>query len=392
MISFIHFLAEEATEEKLKHLEHAEDHPINAGAAGFTHSLNTLYGIHNALTGHKKSKVTMSSKWDGSPSVVFGHNPENNRFFVTTKSAFNKNPKINYSEEDIERNHGHAPGLVSKLKHALTHLPKVTPPHGVFQGDLMYAKDDNDVSETDKEYRFKPNTITYSTKKDSKEGAKVKNSKLGIVVHTKYEGNSFNDLKAKYNADTSDFASHNDVHLISPRVDTKQVNYDEASRGAFKKHMSAALQLHQKMKDYSHLNGVQDHIKTYINSTVVSGDQPSFEGFTKHVESRLSKHVSSFKTPAKREEALNTVREIGSRLHSNSQRFNDTFRIHNHLQQAKNVLVRTLSSTHGDYGHSIGNQPSKPEGHVAVINNRPTKLVDRSEFSRNNFLKGAMHK
>ena len=65
--------------------------------------------------------------------------------FVASKSAFNKNPKINYTHEDIEKNHGHAPGLVSKLKAALDHLPKVTKPGKVYQGDFMYHKDDGDV-------------------------------------------------------------------------------------------------------------------------------------------------------------------------------------------------------------------------------------------------------
>jgi hypothetical protein len=38
------------------------------------------------------------------------------------------------------------------------------------------------------------------------------------------------------------------------------------------------------------------------------------------------------------------------------------------------------------YKHTIAGQKVKPEGFVAVRNNRPTKFVDRSEFSRANFL------
>ena len=118
-----YLITESAEEEKLKHLEHAEDHVINAGKEGFKHAFNTLHGVHTALT-KKKSEVSVSHKFDGSPSIVFGHNPENGRFFVASKSAFNVNPKLNYSLSDIDKNHGHAPGLVSKLKAALRHLPK----------------------------------------------------------------------------------------------------------------------------------------------------------------------------------------------------------------------------------------------------------------------------
>ena len=83
----------------------------------------------------------VTTKYDGSPSIVFGTHPETGRFFVASKSAFNKDPKINYTPEDIERNHGHAPGLVEKLKGALEHLPKIMPRNGgVYQGDLMYKK------------------------------------------------------------------------------------------------------------------------------------------------------------------------------------------------------------------------------------------------------------
>ena len=129
MINFELFLIESSNEEKLKHLEHAEDHPINAGAQGYEHAHNTLKGIHDALRGHS-SKVSVSTKYDGSPSVVFGYHPENKRFFIASKSAFSKDPKINYTHADIEKNHGHAPGLVAKLKTGLTHLPKVTPQEG----------------------------------------------------------------------------------------------------------------------------------------------------------------------------------------------------------------------------------------------------------------------
>ena len=38
-----------------------------------------------------------------------------------------------------------------------------------------------------------------------------------------------------------------------------------------------------------------------------------------------------------------------------------------------------------DYKHSINGKAAKPEGFVAVINNRPTKFVDREEFSKANF-------
>ena len=150
MLTFQSFLKEETEGGELKHIHHAEDRPLMHGHAGFEHAHDALMKAHaNMTAGAKSSNLTM--KYDGSPSIVFGHHPTNGKFFVATKSAFNKNPKINHTEADIERNHGHAPGLVTALKHALKHLSKVTPKTGVYQGDLMHHADTKVLKE---EYLF----------------------------------------------------------------------------------------------------------------------------------------------------------------------------------------------------------------------------------------------
>jgi hypothetical protein len=121
MMQFNLYLTE-ASEEKLTHLEHAEDHVINDGMEGFAHAYHNLEDVKDQVNG-KKNKTKIATKYDGSPSIVFGHHPETGAFFVASKSVFNKDPKLNYTPEDIEKNHGHAPGLVQKLKQALEHLP-----------------------------------------------------------------------------------------------------------------------------------------------------------------------------------------------------------------------------------------------------------------------------
>ena len=59
-------------------------------------------------------------------------------------------------------------------------------------------------------------------------------------------------------------------------------------------------------------------------------------------------------------------------------------KLHKHIQDAKNVLVKSIAAT-PKFEHSVNGNPVKPEGAVAVINNRPTKLNDRLEFNRLNF-------
>ena len=60
--------------------------------------------------------------------------------------------------------------------------------------------------------------------------------------------------------------------------------------------------------------------------------------------------------------------------------------LHKHLQAAKDVLTNSLSS-HAEFDHHIRGKKTKPEGFVVVRNNRPTKFVDRKEFSAANFNK-----
>ena len=372
-----------ASEEKLTHLEHAEDHHINAGAEGFNHAFDTLHQTHELLAG-RKSKASVSLKLDGSPSIVFGTHPETGKFFVASKSAFNATPKLNYTAEDIEKNHGHAPGLVSKLKAALQHLPKVSPKEGVFQGDFMYHKDDGDVRSEGGKHHFTPNTISYSIPHGHEEGKKIDKAKIGVAIHTAYKGPTLGSMKAEYNADTSSFKDHPDVHLISPKVDHKSLTYSNKAQEEFKKHMSMALEAHGQHKNYDHLTGHQDHLKTYINSTVRDGTSPSLEGYHAHVRRHYEKKAAGVKGEAAKQRHLATGEELVNQSSKKSKLFNATLAVHQHLQKAKNVLNKVLSSK-TTYGHHVGGKEVKPEGFVTVINNRPSKIVDRDEFSRLNF-------
>ena len=46
-MSFKHFLLEAASEERLQHLEHLEDHLIHGGASGFAHAMHNLNDVHD---------------------------------------------------------------------------------------------------------------------------------------------------------------------------------------------------------------------------------------------------------------------------------------------------------------------------------------------------------
>ena len=62
-----------------------------------------LKSLQKMLVGNSSKKVNVTVKWDGA-LIVCGIDPENNKFFVGTKSVFNRTPKINYTVSDINRN------------------------------------------------------------------------------------------------------------------------------------------------------------------------------------------------------------------------------------------------------------------------------------------------
>ena len=383
MTSFRNFLAEEVDEKVLKHLEHAEDHVINAGNEGFSHAFHNLKDVHDRLSG-KSNDTRITMKYDGSPSVVFGRHPQTGRFFVASKSVFNKNPKINYTEEDIQRNHGHAPGLVAKLKAALHHLPKVTPKKGVFQGDIMHTPED--VHENDGRVHFTPNTITYSAPSNSAHGKAAKRAKVGVAVHTKYNGKTLEDMQAEYAPNLDEFAAHHDVHLISTDHDLSQIKYTPQQREKFAKAMSMAAAHNKRAKPetYEAIKGHEIPLKTYINHTVRTGTKPNVEGFMDHYMKSHQKKIEGVKTAASKATKTAAMETAIGHVQRNRAHFENILNQHKHLQKAKDVLAHTLSSG-AEFDHSINGKKSKPEGFVVVRHNRPTKIVDRAEFSAANF-------
>jgi hypothetical protein len=381
-----YFLKEEAQEgEKLKHIEHLEDHPINDGAKGFEHAVGALEKVKHHIQ-QKKNDSDLTMKHDGSPSIVYGHHPENGKFFVASKSAFNKTPKINYTDKDIEKNHGHAPGLVEKLKAALHHIPKIVPKKGVFQGDMLFSP--GDVKHEGGKVHFKPNTITYSAKENGEEGKKIANAKVGLYTHTEYRGKDATAMSAHFDPDLSKFKNHPDVYHREPGHDTSKTPFKPDEKANYEKHLKAAEDIHAKHGEqmYGPLSKEKDHVKTYINSTVRTGEKPSPEGLQHHITTNYGKAIDKLKTPAAKNKKSDELKQHLTHIEVNKEHFNNAFKMHHHLQQAKDQLVHVLAKHTGGLEHTVGGQKVKPEGFVVNHEGSPTKLNDRKEFNRLNFL------
>ena len=390
MFRFKTYLTEAVGTDKLKHLHHAEELMLNAGAEGFDHSINTLNDVHEKLTG-KNNSTKLTTKYDGSPSVVFGRDPKSGEFFVASKSAFNKKPKINYSDEDIDRNHGHAPGLVTKLKAALKHLPSIAPEQGVYQGDLMYS--DGDVQDDGKNYSFTPNTITYGTPKDSEHGKAIASAKLGVVVHTKYVGSDLDSMKATFDFDPAELKTSKNVHVISHHIDPSDIKY--TGKKKYEKTIKEVGELRKGLskKDMATLENHGIHMMSYINSGIrtTGKAKPSAQGYEEFLAKKAEKEAGALKSVAAKARVLERYQTFIDDINAKPEKFDLAFKLHDKIAEAKHVLVDTISSK-PDFEHTIKGKPAKPEGFVATRDGNPVKLVDREEFSRANFEAGAEKK
>jgi hypothetical protein len=389
VISFNTFLTEETDEsgsgKKLKHLKHIEDMHIHDGHEGVGNAAKILDDAHKSLLG-KKTDTTISTKYDGAPSLVFGYHPKHGRFFVASKSAFNKNPKINYTNQDIEDNHGHAPGLVSKLKDALQHLPKITPKQGVYQGDVMHSGK-NDVTSDKGQFHFQPNTVKYSIDRDTHHGQAIRHAKFGVVIHTKYKGKQLEDMEATPHVDHENFSQHPDVHNINPSVKFDSSLYTSEKQRDYLNHIENAKKTYSKMEPdvFDPIKGHETDLEAHINDMVRKDGVPSHEGYMDHISNKHNKEIEKLKTEAGKDKKRQALSKKLEHIQSNKQSFNKALELHQHLQKAKNVLTDVMSQN-TDFEHSIAGQKTGPEGFVAHNKGNMAKFVNRSEFSKMNLL------
>ena len=391
------------TQEKNTHLEHLEDDIINRGSKGGVNAINFLNSVRNMLAGNIGGKLNMSVKWDGAPAVFCGTNPENGKFFVGTKSVFNKSPKINYTPTDIRRNHGGE--LANKLQVCLRELPKLGL-DGIYQGDLLFTRGDLKAVAIDGEkmITFTPNTITYAVPAGSDIARRIARAKLGIVFHTKYSGKTMSSLTAGFGSIKGQGPSS--VFLASAAfTDTSgsaTFNKSELSRfDALIRMAEGSLRKAKPILDEMSKTSMSDQIsvgyrlKTYFNSYIRNSKQGMEkvavmqQGFRDYYESFINAEIDSRKTDKGKEKFIQQKKVGLQFIDRNKQALYFAIASHISLGNAKNFLIQKLNQVQS-IGHFLrtptGYKVTAPEGFVAVDRVAGAiKLVDRLEFSRANF-------
>lgn len=338
-----------------------------------------------------------------SPAVFAGIDPTDGKFFVAKKGIFNKNPKVYKTNADIDADT--SGDLNTKLKLALAELPKLGI-KGVVQGDFLYAREDLKEVNIDGEtyITFHPNTIVYAIPKKSELGKTILASRIGVVWHTTYRGNSFETMSASFGEEIAGrFKKVKSVWSVDAvyKDVSGTATFTAEETDNITKVLSAAGKLFNTIKKET-FNGISENedrltrVKTFINSKVRAGERIGdttvfVDGMIKFIEDYYQKELDKKKSPAgkqttiaKRDEVLeyfkNTPRSQIIAL----------FDLYNLITDAKLMIVRKLdkAKTVGTFlKTSNGYEVTEQEGFVAIdhLGKNAVKLVDRLNFSKANF-------
>ena len=359
------------------------------------------------LAGASRSSVNMTVKWDGAPAIFAGIDPEDGKFFVAKKSVFNVNPKLYKTDAEIDTDLSGA--LVGKFKVALSELSKLGI-KDVLQGDLMFTDDvETTKIEGESYYTFQPNTIVYAVPLDSKLGKIIRRAKIGIVWHTTYTGDALQDMKAKFGVNISGLNTPTSVWMDDATYK------DTSGKSTFtsEETVKVTAVLSQVGKTFQRISGpklrsfiaLQESmtgnlagasLKTYNNSKVRAGEKISnpgahAKGYEKWVTDSIQKQIDKVKSPAGKKKYENIQKEYMREVKKHTGNLKEIITFQNLLVDAKMQIVKKLNSVKGLTDTFIktknGFKVTNPEGYVAIdrVSGGAVKLVDRMEFSFNNF-------
>ena len=399
MIAFNDYSLNEA---KNTHMTHIEDLVLDGGVKGAREAILALRSLRDMLAGHTKGKTDVTVKWDGAPAVFAGINPENGRFFVGSKSIFNANPKLNYTDADVDENH--AGGLAVKLKMALKELPKLGI-KGIVQGDIMFTKGDlkSQNIEGKKHIVMHPNTIAYAVPSGSDLAKKLLGSNIGVVWHTTYTGSSLESMSASFGVNISGYKDVKSIWSISADLPDMSgvATFTAKETAAVTKHLSEAGKVFNKIASGT-LKAIETNkdlnmlINTFNNTKVRSGER--ITNTTTHVKeliawvhARFQKDIDKRKSEKGKASQQAKLDEILSFFDDkNKKHLAQIFDLQNHIVEAKHMIIKKLADVGGIKTFvqtADGFKVTSPEGFVAIdhLSGSAVKLVDRMEFSKNNF-------
>ena len=397
----------ESKDGKNVHIEHLEDQIFNLGYAGAVQALDYLDNLRIMLssgTGTPTSKVT--TKWDGAPAIICGIDPADGKFFIGTKSVFAINAKLVKSVKDVETLYGAQPGLAAKLRVAIQCLPLLGIGN-VLQGDMMFTAEDLGEDEVGGErcYVFTPNTISYAVPVNMPLGKQIRRAKMGIVFHTAYAGPSLPEMTASYGATVGGLNKTSDVWFddatykdVTGRA-TLTTQENTALQSAILKAHGTLEKIPEKNFNVIIQNSeFSEYIKPFINNNIRAGEQVGnttqfLKSFYAEYEKKQNAEIAKLKGGTESKAAQARIEKIKAQeqfMADNSNTLLGIMAIYKKIIELKLAIVRKLEMIESLVGTFVktdtGYRVMNPEGFVAVGHDGGAiKLIDRLEFSRNNF-------
>ena len=378
-------------------MTHIEDKVIYGGVKGTREAIFALRSLRDMLSGKSSGKVSV--KWDGAPAIFCGTDPSDGKFFVAKKGIFNKNPKVYKTNEDVEEDT--SGDLAEKLKDALKYLPALGI-NGVIQGDFLFSRKDLQSKTIDgqKYIVFHPNTIAYAVPVD--QAKEILSAKIGIVWHTTYKGNSFEDMKADYGVNVKALKKTKDVWsqdamlsdasnaTMTPK-ETEEVNKLLSQAGKLFNQISGTT-LRQLESNQALAQLIEQFNNKNIKEGVVVKDVKKYTNdLIKFIEAKFQKEIDKRKTEkgkSAQQAKLDALLEFFSA--SNKASLIKMFELQRVIILAKLKLINKLNElkridtfVKTPNGYKVTGE----EGYVAIdtVGGDAVKLVDRMEFSYNNF-------
>jgi hypothetical protein len=248
---------------------------------------------------------------------------------------------------------------------------------------------------------FTPNTITYAVQKGSKLYDQITKAKIGIVFHTKYEGDALDQLTAQFGVDVSEFGK--DANVWYDDAFFKDVSGKATFTQKESLELKTAIQKIDQLTDavpmplWMKLSTNKDFVQymlQFINSQIKGGKltqdpkqmMQQYINYYRDIQAQAKDKLKTDTAKSKRDQA---VAIMGKMFAENQKGIEAIIRIHNATISVKNKIIKQLNAVQStkqfirtDQGYKVTN----PEGYVAIDSDgQAVKLVDRLTFSKANF-------
>ena len=395
MISF----RETLSEQKNTHMTHIEDKVLYGGVDGTRQAINALRSLRDMLKGEQDGNVSV--KWDGAPAIFAGTDPSDGVFFVAKKGIFNKNPKIYKTAADVDNDT--SGDLAVKLKSALRELPNLGI-KGIVQGDFLFGPGDvkKETIKGKKYVTFHPNTIVYAIPSDNDAARDISRATIGIVWHTSYSGASFDSLRASYGVNvrgmkkskavwSQDAMLRDHTDVLMTKKETDDVNKSLSQAGKLFNQIAGStlreLQANQKLAQL-----IEQFNNKYVRKgQVVQNTRRHTDMLIKWIGLKFGKEEAKRKSVKGKQSQRDAKQQMLSFFSPrNKQNLIKMFELQKLIVVAKLKLINklnTLQKVKSFVKTKNGFKVTGAEGFVAIdkLGGDAVKLVDRMEFSYNNF-------